>query len=121
MKKTIIILSLCLVSLMIGCGTQSQFSVVGTWVLTSMEQDGKITKGDELHTLYGGEIIYQFKKDNVFLLEMMGQTEEGTWSEKDGKIYVNYKEIETVLEIKDGKMILEQNGYVFTFEKKEKK
>lgn len=118
MKKLLCIISMCILFSLIGCSKQP--TIVGTWILNSMEENGKKITGDELHTLYGGEIKYQFDKNKVFIVEMMGQKEEGTWELKGNDVVIHYKEVESTLKLEKDKMILEQNGYLFTFEKQKK-
>ncbi len=111
---TVLLLLLCLV----GCSSQP--SIKGKWVLSSVEKEGKLITGDELHTLYGGEITYSFEKNNVLTVEMIGQTEKGTWEEKGDQVTIRYYDQELVLKVKDGKMRLEQNGSIFTLEQQKK-
>lgn len=108
---TVLLLLLCLV----GCSSQP--SIEGKWILSSVEKEGRLIIGDELHALYGGEISYLFEKNNILTVEMIGQTEKGTWEEKDGQVTIHYYDQELVLHIEDGQMKLEQDGSIFILEK----
>lgn len=115
MKQIISYVSLCILLCLVGCSSQS--NIEGKWILTSMEKNGNLMTGDELHTLYGGEIIYYFEKNNILSVEMIGQTEKGTWEEKEDQVTIKYYDQELTLEVEKNKMKLEQDGSVFILEK----
>lgn len=113
MKKKIV-LGLIVLLVLVGCSS----GVKGTWELTKMAKGEEVIEGEELTNSYGGVITYEFKGDGILVVDMMGQTVEGTWKESDNNVTIEYNGMKSELK-RDGKtMTLEQSGYVFTFTKK---
>lgn len=115
MKQVVSYISLFAILCLVGCSTKS--NIIGKWILTSVEKDGVKITGEELHTLYGGEILYHFEKDNILSVEMVGQMEKGTWEEQENQVIIRYYDQEMSLEVEGNKMKLEQNGTHFILEK----
>ena len=98
-----------------GCDGQQ---VTGTWELDSMDQNGAVIEGDEPDAIYGGPIEYVINSDGTITVKIMGQETEGTWEQEENVETVTYNGLVSKFQKDGNKLILDQNGIVFTITKK---
>ena len=117
LTKILLVVLVCSIFL-IGCGKVE--SVEGTtWkIVESVNDEGKKFTGEEMEKLIG-EITYEFKSEGVFVAGAAGQSVEGTWSQTDEYVILGSTDGKSYTATIDGdKMMLDNSGYKFTFEKK---
>ena len=123
MKKRIAALMLVFamtVLMLAGCGGYKAAPVVGTWNATTIEMGGSTIKIDEWLSLAGLSDMkneMELKSDGKLTVDLMGEQGEGTWKYEEPKVTLTIEGDDTVAEYKDGKIVLDLDGAVMTFEK----
>lgn len=123
MKKRIAALMLVFamtVLMLAGCGGSKAAPVVGTWNATTIEMEGSTIKIDEWLSLAGLSDMkneMELKSDGKLTVDLMGEQGEGTWKYEEPKVTLTIEGDDTVAEYKDGKIVLDLDGAVMTFEK----
>ena len=123
MKKRIAALMLVFamtVLMLAGCGGSKDAPVVGTWNATTIEMGGSTIKIDEWLSLAGLSDMkneMELKSDGKLTVDLMGEQGEGTWKYEEPKVTLTIEGDDTVAEYKDGKIVLDLDGAVMTFEK----
>lgn len=131
-KLVVMVLAVCMVmGVLAGCGNGSEGSkektpdIVGTWKASTVEAAGVTVDFNKYAEQLGqdAESIktdMEIKEDKTFSMDMMGQTTEGTWEEKNGKYILTVDGLDQEVSITDGKLVFEEKtaNIKLTFEKK---
>lgn len=127
-KVVVITLFACMVmGVLTGCGDKKEKTseIVGTWKAASVEAAGVSVDFAQYAEQLGQEadsikMEMEVKEDKTFSMDMMGQTADGTWEEKDGKYILTSEGVDQEVTIADGKMnfSVEEADMKVTFEKK---
>ena len=132
MKKTGIIALLCcafaLCLVLAGCGSPSDGSdeatgkdaFSGTWILTSMSQDGAEASSDDISTLaaLGMEVKLTLNEDGSAQMDMIDDHMSGTWeftSSTEGAATLDGQAVELRIEGETLNML--EKGYTMSFKK----
>lgn len=119
MKRTVkALLAMALIAAMlfalVACGG-SKSDIVGTWKLSSMEEDGDAVDLDSLEEL-GLTCTLKVKSDGTAVLDLFGDTTDLKW--EDGKMWATGEEDFTVsYKLSGNKLILEEGGEKLVFKK----
>lgn len=119
MKRTVkALLAMALIAAMlfalVACGG-SKSDIVGTWKLSSMEEDGDAVDLDSLEEL-GLTCTLKVKSDGTAVLDLFGDTTDLKW--EDGKMWAAGEEDFTVsYKLSGNKLILEEGGEKLVFKK----
>lgn len=126
-RKTVILLSAALFSfLLAGCGGPKEGSetVAGRWEMTEITAGAGQVAADEYKKAAGvNQVpILTFEENGEVTLDMDGETGTGTWGQEGLYYYIKYtrdgKEATETIRLEDGAMVMEQDGYTLTYEKR---
>lgn len=128
-KKVVVIalFASMVMGVLAGCGDKKEKTseIVGTWKAASVEAAGVSVDFAQYAEQLGQEadsikMEMEVKEDKTFSMDMMGQTADGTWEEKDGKYILTSEGVDQEVTITDGKMVfaVEEADMKVTFEKK---
>ena len=122
----VVIAALMMVSAMFvfGCsnGNQQQQdpkqAFTGDWYIYSMSENGEETTNEDIATMkaFGLDVTLNLSDDGKMVLDLFGETIEGTWSTDSsthGSMSVEGQSID--MSINDDKLVMEQEGSVLTF------
>lgn len=97
-----------------GCGGGSDSKYVGKWTLTKANYAGMEMTAEEI----GMEATLDVKPNGKLVLEFNGESAEGKWEEKDGKLVIKGDETgDVTADMKDKAIVLEYSGVQMIFEK----
>lgn len=119
MKRTVkALLAMALIAAMlfalVACGG-SKSDIVGTWKLSSMEEDGEAVDLNSLEEL-GLACTLKVKSDGTAVLDLFGDTTDLKW--EDGKMWAAGEEDSAIpYKLSGGKLTLEQDGEKLVFKK----
>lgn len=126
-RKVAIFLSAAFFSfLLAGCGGPQEGSetVAGRWEMTEITAGARQVAADEYKKAAGVSRvpILTFEENGEVTLDMDGETGTGSW-EQDGLYYcIKYtrdgEEGTQAIKMEDGAMVMEQDGYTLTYEKR---
>ena len=122
MKKLIVVFVLLFIfsSLFASCKKTEDNSIIGKWIPSSIEIQGKILTMDEYTDLTGInlDMVIEFKNDNTFVLIVDGVAEYGDYSITDNSIEMKDSIQTKVLSFVNDEIILETLNGTMTFIKK---
>lgn len=113
-----------------GCGKKAESAVVGTWTVTSIEINGETLDWKEFQGMLNGgdktaeennaDLEMTIDKDGKFSTKFGEETNEGTWTEKDGVYTLDEDGDQQKATIKSGKLVFEDfaGAGTLTMEKK---
>lgn len=128
-KKVVVIalFTFMVMGVLAGCGDKKEKTseIVGTWKAASIEAAGVSVDFAQYAEQLGQEVDsvkmdMEVKEDKTFSMDLMGQTADGTWEEKDGKYILTSEGEDQEVTITDGKLVflVEEADMKITFEKK---
>lgn len=112
--------------LLAGCGgpLEGSETVAGRWEMTEITAGARQVAADEYKKAAGVSRvpILTFEENGDVTLDMDGDTGTGSW-EQDGLYYcIKYtrdgEENTQAIRMEDGAMVMEQDGYTLTYEKR---
>ena len=122
----VFVLSLCFGLAACGSGgekTGGSSAVSGTWTMTEIARgSSQVSAQDYMKSAETDKVpTLTFENGGKVTLDANGNTGEGKWIEENGKYTITYKkgedEMNKEVKLQDNKLIMEQNGYLLTYEK----
>ncbi len=117
-KKIALLLALVMVcaTMLTACGSSSS-KFVGTWEMTSAKAAG-VEAIDQMRES-GYDMSFKFNDNGKVKVYTNGEEQAETdWKEDGDKVTIVEGSNEMDLTLNDGKLVMEQMGVTFTFEKK---
>lgn len=113
-------LALCLV--LVGCGKKvDPTPFIGTWELYEMEADDEVTTNEDIQSLkdlLGITVYCDLNEDGTAVLDVFGETLEGTWEATEaGVATATMEDQEIEITLADDKLTVAQQGASMTFVK----
>ena len=124
MKKivsiAVVALAIAACAALFGCGGIDEKAFVGDWTAIEMSDNGQKTTVQENPFL--SMFTVQLTSDHKATMSLMGESVTGEWkataADKGTLTLKSDNQTETIdFTLKDGKLVMEQNGSSFTFEK----
>lgn len=97
--------------------------IVGTWEMTEIAAGNKQVTSQEYKKAadVSRVPVLTFEENGEVSLDMDGESGSGTWTSEGGQYSITYKrgdeETNVALEMEEGMLIMEQDGYILTYEK----
>lgn len=124
-KAAILLVGAFFSLLLAGCGGPKEGSetVAGRWEMTEITAGARQVPADEYKKAAGVSQVptLTFEETGEVTLDMDGDTGTGTWGQDGLYYYIKYtragEENTQTIKMEDGAMVIEQDGYVLTYEK----
>ena len=97
--------------------------IVGTWEMTEITAGNRQVNAQEYKAAadVSRVPVLTFEENGEVILDMDGESGSGKWSEEGGQYSITYKrgdeEQNAALEMEEGLLIMEQDGYILTYKK----
>lgn len=118
-KALAVIVCVALMAVMaVGCGSSAPYAdspYLGTWAATTCSYSGYEFGVEDI---IGGEFEVTLDENGNVAASVVDESEEGTWEPTETGLKIKDSRSEMEFTDKDGKLILDYDGVEITFEKK---